>query len=764
MEQPAAATPPGKATRPGPTHFHAKGIVVKRLLILTCALGFACSSAGPASGDEVEIPPLYEDVPAPWQPKRPRSESASDQLNASALFAEGRLLVRRQNFLEGLRRYQRAWRLDPSDTILQEIVPLAFAIGRRDEAARYALLAAETDVEHPALLPVLTQLGVHLTQQEDWQNAIPLYRKVLELQQGEPSADVRVALSLEIGRLHFLAGEFEQAAKAFEKFLAAMDDPQKHGISQEVLDRLLENDEVTFRLIGESFLRAGKLDKAEDHFAKAYADDEELLALQRARIAAARGQTDTALEQLQPYLTSGSSETGLEPYRLLQKLLKKKHGDEEVAARELIQQLHSIHDAHPENAALALFLGQLLLEQEQWEKAEAVYREMVDQSPTIEGYQGLVTVYREQDQYRELLDILGRVAAQTRDLNVLGETIEALVGDDDFMAQLWERDLLENWKGKADRWAASLALAQLAVEQQDWERAGKYFQAAMEAPGAPSSELLISWGLALLMGDRYSEAAETFQRALNDASLAQRSHAIYFYLATALQMADRPDEAARAARRAVALKPDVPEYYNRLGWVLYQADDYEAAEKAYEQLIERFDTEDQSPETRELLRNTRLALSGLHVERGNLSEAEERLEQVLDEYPTHIGALNDLGYLWADQSKHLQRALGMIQKAVAADPDNEAYRDSLGWAYYQLGRYDEAAEELEKATAGEEPDGVILDHLGDVYWKLDRTDEAVESWQRAIESLQKHDEPARLGEIQEKIRKAQQPQEDSSGG
>ncbi len=78
--------------------------------------------------------------------------------------------------------------------------------------------------------------------------------------------------------------------------------------------------------------------------------------------------------------------------------------------------------------------------------------------------------------------------------------------------------------------------------------------------------------------------------------------------------------------------------------------------------------------------------------------------------------MNDLGYLWADENRHLSRAMKMIRKAVEAEPDNGAYRDSLGWVLYRLGRYEEAIAELEKA-AERQPDGVIFDHLGDAYRK-----------------------------------------------
>ena len=113
-------------------------------------------------------------------------------------------------------------------------------------------------------------------------------------------------------------------------------------------------------------------------------------------------------------------------------------------------------------------------------------------------------------------------------------------------------------------------------------------------------------------------------------------------------------------------------------------------------------------------------LSNLNVMKKEYGHAEEWLEQVLDEFPNDVGAMNDLGYLYADQSKHLRRSLRMVQRAVEKEPDNLAYRDSLGWIMFRLGKYDEARDQLEAAAGGQDTDVVILDHLGDVYQVLDQ--------------------------------------------
>src|SRR5262249_892052 len=147
-------------------------------------------------------------------------------------------------------------------------------------------------------------------------------------------------------------------------------------------------------------------------------------------------------------------------------------------------------------------------------------------------------------------------------------------------------------------------------------------------------------------------------------------------------------------------------------------------------------------------------LSNLCVLEGKLAESEEWLEQVLDEFPEDVGALNDLGYLWADANKHLERALEMIQKAVNKEPKNMAYRDSLGWGLFRLGRTPEAIAELKVAAGSPEPDGVVLEHLGDALMAGGDAKGAAESWTRASEYFEKHEQPDKAKAAREKIANA----------
>ena len=257
---------------------------------------------------------------------------------------------------------------------------------------------------------------------------------------------------------------------------------------------------------------------------------------------------------------------------------------------------------------------------------------------------------------------------------------------------------------------------------------------ALASGGLPKHEVMRRIALALFFADRASRAAEIFQEAIDQEPGSEVLATYYYYLAGALELAGETDRAVRAAEKAASLDNSI-RFQTRAAWVLYHAQRYEEAEQRYLQLVRQFDEKYDSSGTRRSVRDIRLVLSNLCVLQGRLDAAEEWLEEVLDEFPEDIGALNDLGYLWADQGEHLQRALSMVRRAVDAAPQNTSYRDSLGWAHYRAGHYRQAVRELERATDHEDADGVILDHLGDAYLKTGDKQKALEAWRRAVEAL-----------------------------
>lgn len=125
-------------------------------------------------------------------------------------------------------------------------------------------------------------------------------------------------------------------------------------------------------------------------------------------------------------------------------------------------------------------------------------------------------------------------------------------------------------------------------------------------------------------------------------------------------------------------------------------------------------------------------LLGAALERAGLrAEAVETFRSLVSEQPDFHPALNYLGYMWVEEGENLDRALDLIHRAVELDPDNGAYIDSLGWGYYQLGRYEEAREHLERAARLIQ-DSTVYEHLGDVYAALGEPANARRAYERAM--------------------------------
>ncbi|MBA5777644.1 tetratricopeptide repeat protein [Stappia sp. F7233] len=129
-------------------------------------------------------------------------------------------------------------------------------------------------------------------------------------------------------------------------------------------------------------------------------------------------------------------------------------------------------------------------------------------------------------------------------------------------------------------------------------------------------------------------------------------------------------------------------------------------------------------------------------------EAEADFRQALKISPEQPLVMNYLGYSLVDQGLQLNEALDMIRRAVQLRPQDGYIVDSLGWAYYRLGRYAEAVTQLEKAVQLRPEDPVINDHLGDAYWQVGRRLEARFQWNHARDLKPDEEE---LPKILEKI-------------
>lgn len=122
-------------------------------------------------------------------------------------------------------------------------------------------------------------------------------------------------------------------------------------------------------------------------------------------------------------------------------------------------------------------------------------------------------------------------------------------------------------------------------------------------------------------------------------------------------------------------------------------------------------------------------------------KAEPNFVKSLDLSANQPEVLNYLGYSWVDQGIHLDKGMEMIRKAVELRPRAGFIVDSLGWAHYRLGEFEDAVRELERAVELMPQDPTVNDHLGDAYWQVGRKLEATFQWKIALAAKTPPDDP-----------------------
>lgn len=140
----------------------------------------------------------------------------------------------------------------------------------------------------------------------------------------------------------------------------------------------------------------------------------------------------------------------------------------------------------------------------------------------------------------------------------------------------------------------------------------------------------------------------------------------------------------------------------------------------------------------------KLTLATAQQMSGDFQSAETTLRALLKQSPRNPIALNNLGYFLTERNVKLDEALELIQKALKIDPTNPSYLDSLGWAYFKLGKLTEAEKYLKDALRFDSSSPTINEHLGDVYHQQGKSELAKSAWQKALNLVSDTEETSRL--------------------
>jgi tetratricopeptide (TPR) repeat protein len=266
------------------------------------------------------------------------------------------------------------------------------------------------------------------------------------------------------------------------------------------------------------------------------------------------------------------------------------------------------------------------------------------------------------------------------------------------------------------------------------EIAKSYLQIANHM--APKSDV-IQVGLAeLYLRQGFYERSNTFYNKIGEASPFYRIGRLE--VASNLARLEQKNEAIDELRILIENNPQDLSGYMTLGALFNREKRYQEAADIYDAAVDIIG-EPQRFHWNLFFRR------GIAYERlKQWDKAEPNFEKSLELSANQAEVLNYLGYSWIDQGINLDKGMDMIRKAVELRPRSGFIVDSLGWAHYRLGKYEDAVRELERAVQLMPQDPTINDHLGDAYWKVGRKLEATFQWKIALASKTPPDDPAAI--------------------
>jgi predicted Zn-dependent protease len=471
------------------------------------------------------------------------------------------------------------------------------------------------------------------------------------------------------------------------------------GEAARVLDQLPEarSQPGLLRLMAEARAKSGGLREAEEAYMALLARDPQdrdaLAALVDLYEDADR--FDEALELLNRLEKQDPENTGVAERITLDLARAGRFAEAEKRARDLAAR-------RPENRAIRRLLAQVLFEKGSVAEGEQILKALLQVDPEDEGTRRAFAL----ELVRE------RRLSEARQL--LNESMRR-AGDDPKKADV--------------KRSASVELGYIALVERDYAGARKILEPIAVSNGEVEGRAL----RILLAAARDGEMPAVGLSAAKAASAAEPNEKEWAAAVAEFQHRSGDVKMAESALDRMGASGEVEDVlaaadaYSRLK-------EYNKAARVAREASRRF------PESTEAL--FRL---GSSLERGGSpAEAETVFRKLLSARPNDSAAQNYLGYMWADKGVNLEEARGLLEKAVAREPRNAAYLDSLGWLYFRLGRLEAAEKNLAEAHRREPDDPTIEEHLGDLSERQGDVDRAILHWERALEL--KHEEPAKVRE------------------
>ena len=555
------------------------------------------------------------------------------------------------------------------------------------------------------------------------------------------------------------------------------------------------NDAQTRRLLGHIYLRSlgnpgeatgqsETVNRAVEQFREVVRLDPNDVesALWLARLYRLQNQHDKAEEVLRGILKNDAeNEAGLE--QLTQLLLDQGKSSEAIALLEGVT-------AKSSSPTLLDLLGDAYTQTKDLAKAEDAYRRAADLEPSEPSHQrGLGQTLLAEEKYQEALkvyqrlsdlmpddpDVYLRLGQIYRELHQMDKAEDALVKARQYspgsLDVIYNEAMLYQSQGRFEDAIRVLSEAVTQVKGQSasmssrrrflgvlYQQLGQLYRDTQNYPAAINTyEELGHLGddedrrSHLLMMDTYRMAKDLSKAMqVGKEALAKypKDPEIKSNYALLLGESNQTDEAVKLLRAQLNGNPTDRDTNLNIAQIYERARRYKEAEQA----ARAAEAIPGSPRDNEMVW---FLLGAIYERQKFFDKAEAEFKNALDVNPKNAAVLNYYGYMLGDLGIRLDEAQSLVNRALAEDPYNGAYLDSLGWIYYKQNKLADAEATLRKALEREGHDPTIHSHLGDVYAKSGRPELAFAEWEKSLAEwkrvLPADVEPEKVADVEKKV-------------
>ncbi|MDH5247071.1 MAG: tetratricopeptide repeat protein, partial [Betaproteobacteria bacterium] len=347
-------------------------------------------------------------------------------------------------------------------------------------------------------------------------------------------------------------------------------------------------------------------------------------------------------------------------------------------------------------------IDRALLQKPGWEQAMLLKVEILAKQSSERAAEYLVEVLRTEPDSKVANSALAQVRIQQK------RYAEAAA----ILQRLWESD--------RDNHEYQFGMAMLAMQMKDWAKAERLFEELQRVEYGDDGVVETYLAQVAEETGRFDVALERY-RAVPE---GERGWLAQLRVAAMLGKLGRVDE----ARRYLAELPAVSrerriQVQQADAQVLRDAGNYDTAYAVLASALDQF------PDDPDLLYDIAMVAEKLD----KIDVVEAKLTRLIELKPANAHALNALGYTLVDRTPRVAEGLALVERALALAPDDPFILDSVGWAYYRMGRFDDAEKHLRRAME-QRPDPEIAAHLGEVLWAKGERAQAQDVWQSQLKN------------------------------